>query len=124
MDEGQRRELEQQIDDAIASWTSGLSGSKAQELMQSAGIPAHCVQNSADLVDDPQLKHRRHFREVTSATHGTVFVEGTRFQMSRSVDEITDSGPTYGQHTFEVLEGILGYAPEKIAELAVAGVLE
>tara|TARA_Y100001968_G_C19056326_1_gene571589 strand:- start:431 stop:565 length:135 start_codon:yes stop_codon:yes gene_type:complete len=44
--------------------------------------------------------------------------------MSRSVDEITDSGPTYGQHTFEVLEGILGYDAEKIAELAVAGVLE
>ncbi len=124
LDQGERRELEQEIDDAIALWTSALSGSEAQELMQSAGIPAHRVQNSADLVEDPQLKHRRHFREVASATHGTVFVEGTRFQMSRSVDEITDSGPTYGQHTFEVLEGILGYDAEKIADLAVAGVLE
>ena len=44
--------------------------------------------------------------------------------MSRSTDEITDSGPTYGQHTFQVLEEILGYDADRIAELAVAGVLE
>ena len=34
------------------------------------------------------------------------------------------AGPTYGQHTMEVLEGLLGYDVDRIAELAVAEALE
>ena len=119
-----RRSRAEEINQVIADWSTGLSGVEAQELLQAAGVPAHQLQNSKDLAEDPQLQFRRHFREVTSATNGTMFVEGTRFQMSRSVDEITQSGPTYGQDTFQVLEEILGYDADQIAELAVAGVLE
>ncbi len=120
----ERRNRSTEIEEVISDWSAGLTGVEAQELLQAAGVPAHQLQNSEDLANDPQLQHRRHFREVASATNGTMFVEGTRFQMSRSVDEITDSGPTYGQHTFEVLENILGYDADQIADLAVAGVLE
>ena len=119
-----RRSRAEEINQVIADWSTGLSGVEAQELLQTAGVPAHQLQNSKDLAEDPQLQFRRHFREVASATNGTMFVEGTRFQMSRSVDEITRSGPTYGQDTFQVLEEILGYDADRIAELAVAGVLE
>jgi len=120
----ERRNRSTEIEEVISDWSAGLTGVEAQELLQAAGVPAHQLQNSEDLANDPQLQHRRHFREVASATNGTMFVEGTRFQMSRSTDEITDCGPTYGQHTFQVLEEILGYDADRIAELAVAGVLE
>ena len=120
----ERRNRISEIDQVISGWSEGLTGVEAQEILQAAGVPAHQLQNSEDLASDSQLQHRRHFREVASATNGTMFVEGTRFQMSRSTDEITDSGPTYGQHTFQVLEEILGYDADRIAELAVAGVLE
>jgi crotonobetainyl-CoA:carnitine CoA-transferase CaiB-like acyl-CoA transferase len=79
---------------------------------------------SEALAEDAQLEHRRHFRHVNHMTNEKMWVEGTRFLMSRSRDEITDAGPSYGQHTFEVLEGILKYDADRIAELAVAGVLE
>ena len=79
---------------------------------------------SEALAEDPQLEHRRHFRHVNHMTNEKMWVEGTRFVMSRSSDDITDAGPSYGQHTFEVLEGFLGYDADRVAELAVAGVLE
>jgi len=76
------------------------------------------------VASDPQLEHRNHFRQASHDEHGSMWIEGTRFSMSRSTDAISDAAPTLGQHTFDVLEGILGYDADHIAELAVAGVLE
>ena len=73
---------------------------------------------------DPQLAHRDHFVEVPHEIHGTSIVEGSRFRLSRTPAKIERSGPTFGQHNFHVLESILGYDADRIAELAAAGVLE
>jgi crotonobetainyl-CoA:carnitine CoA-transferase CaiB-like acyl-CoA transferase len=120
----QRRAHREEIEDAIGTWTSQRSGAETQELLQEQGVPAHRVQMSDDLAEDAQLEYRQHFRHVDHMTNEKMWVEGTRFSMSRSRDDITDAGPSYGQHTFEVLEGILGYDADRVAELAVAGVLE
>ena len=124
LDADGRRGRASDIDAAISEWTAARTGADAQDALQAVGVAAHRVQMSPQCANDEQLQHRNHFREVAHMTNGTMWVEGTRFQMSRSTDGITDAGPSYGQHTFEVLEGILGYDTDKIAELAVAGVLE
>ena len=120
----ERRERADEIDAAITAWTSCREGSEADALLQRGGIPAHAIPNSVTMPTDGQLVHRSHFRNVTHATNGTMWVEGARFAMSRSSDGIHHGGPTYGEHTFEVLERLLGYDADQIAELAVAGVLE
>lgn len=120
----ERRERADEIDEAISAWTSSREGSEADALLQRGGIPAHAIPTSVTMPTDGQLVHRNHFRNVTHATNGTMWVEGARFAMSRSSDGIHHGGPTYGEHTFEVLERLLGYDADQIAELAVAGVLE
>ena len=120
----ERRERADEIDAAITAWTSCREGSEADALLQRGGIPAHAIPNSVTMPTDGQLVHRNHFRNVTHATNGTMWVEGARFAMSRSSDGIHHGGPTYGEHTFEVLERLLGYDADQVAELAVAGVLE
>ena len=120
----ERRERSDEIAELITAWTSQRDGVEAHDELQAAGVPAHAIADSAMMADDPQLEHRSHFRNVTHGTNGTMWVEGTRFVMSRSSDGISHGGPTYGEHTFEVLEQLLGYDPDRIAELAVAGVLE
>ncbi len=120
----ERRERADEIAELITAWTSQRDGVEAHDELQAAGVPAHAIADSAMMVDDPQLEHRSHFRNVTHGANGTMWVEGTRFVMSRSSDGISHGGPTYGEHTFEVLEQLLGYDPDRIAELAVAGVLE
>jgi len=112
------------IETLIAEWSAGRDGADLERRLQDAGVAAHTAQTSAQLAADPQLAHRRHFRQVDHSVHGTVWVEGPRFQMSRSQVELTHGGPSYGEHTFEVLENVLGYDADRIAELAVAGVLE
>jgi benzylsuccinate CoA-transferase BbsF subunit len=73
---------------------------------------------------DPQLLHRGHFVEVPHEIHGTTVVEGSRFKLSRTPARIERPGPTFGRDTQYVLETILGYGPERIVELAAAGVRE
>jgi crotonobetainyl-CoA:carnitine CoA-transferase CaiB-like acyl-CoA transferase len=119
-----RRERRDEIDRLITEWSRTRPPGEVQERLQGLGVAAHQVQNGDTCPEDPQLVHRKHFRQVAHDVHGTVWVEGTRFQLSRTPADIRTGGPTYGQHTFEVLEQILGYDGDRIAELAVAGVLE
>ena len=119
-----RRVLETEIESAIEAWTSTRGGLEVQSSLQTIGVPAHVVPDSIVVSSDPQLEYRKHFRQAPHGEHGSMWIEGTRFCMSRSVDTIRAAAPTLGQHTFDVLEGILGYDADRISELAVAGILE
>ena len=113
-----------ELDEVIASWTSKLDAATVMEKLQAQGVPAHVVQESVDLWNDPQLAHRQHYREVAHAKQGTTWVEGTRFILSRTPAVIERGGPTYGEHSYDVLTGLLGYDGDRIAELAAAQLLE
>jgi benzylsuccinate CoA-transferase BbsF subunit len=55
--------------------------------------------------------------------HDTTTVEGSRFKLSRTPACIERAGPTLGRDNRYVLETILGYHPERIAEIEALGVL-
>lgn len=119
-----RRVRSEEIAAAISEWSQSQVGEDAQELLQDAGVAAHIVHDSKSLSQDPQMVHRNHFRHLAHSTNEKMWVEGPRFLMSRSTDELSSAGPSYGEHTFEVLENLLGYDADRVAALAVAGVLE
>jgi benzylsuccinate CoA-transferase BbsF subunit len=113
-----------ELDEVVAAWTKKRSPEETESILQGRAIPAHVVQNSKELFADPQLHHRGHFIEVPHEIHGKTTVEGSRFKLSRTPATIERSGPTFGRDNQYVLETVLGYSPEHIAELAAAGVLE
>ena len=112
------------LEETISEWTRRHEMGEIERLLQERGVPAHQVQGSAELVADPQLAHRGHFLELPHATLGSVTIEGSRFQLSRTPARIERPGPTFGQHNDHVLREILGYDDERITELAMADVLQ
>jgi crotonobetainyl-CoA:carnitine CoA-transferase CaiB-like acyl-CoA transferase len=124
LDLAKRKEREDELEHLIVDWTASQDGAELEAALQEAGIAAHRVQGSELLTNDPQLLHREHFVDVEHADHGSIHVEGSRFKLSRTPASITQGGPTLGQHTFDVLMGILEYDEDRIGEIAVAGVLE
>jgi crotonobetainyl-CoA:carnitine CoA-transferase CaiB-like acyl-CoA transferase len=92
--------------------------------LQGLGVAAHIMQHSPELVTDPQLVHRGQFVEVEHGKADQFFVDGSRFRLSRTPAVVAHGGPCYGEHTFEILTDILGYDGDRIAELAVAELLE
>ena len=120
----ERSQQAETIDEAIAAWTQVQSPGGLQIRLQRHGVTAHMVQNTGDCMNDPQLVHRDHFPWVPHPEARQVMVDGIPHRLSRSQGGFDWAGPTYGQHSMEILEGILGYDGEQIAELAVAEVLE
>jgi crotonobetainyl-CoA:carnitine CoA-transferase CaiB-like acyl-CoA transferase len=121
---GERLTRRRELDDVVAAWTARQDGHGVAIRLQQHGVPAHLVQNSGDCMTDPQLVHRGHFAWLPHPYVGRALVDQPPYQLSRSGGGAAWAGPTYGQHTFEVLSDILGYDADRIADLAAAGVLE
>ena len=115
---------QEELDEIVAQWTKERSGEEVEGALQARGVPAHIVQNSKELFADPQLKHRGHFVKVSHPLLGSTTVDGSRFRLSRTPAKIERAGPTFGQDNQYVLETLLGYSSERMAELAAAGVLQ
>ncbi|HLX04172.1 MAG TPA: CoA transferase, partial [Candidatus Binatus sp.] len=91
--------------------------------LQSHGVPAHQVQNSADAYADPQFVHRGHFVALDHPSLGKFTVEGPRAKLSRTPAAVRRAAPSLGQDNQHVLESILGYNETQISELVASGAL-
>jgi benzylsuccinate CoA-transferase BbsF subunit len=111
------------LDRLIEGWTSGRPGPAVQDELQAIGVPAHAVQNSPECRVDPQLAALGHFAPTEHAELGPVEVEASRIFL-RSTPPRVAAAPTIGQHVVDVLEGILGYGPDRVSELLISRALE
>jgi crotonobetainyl-CoA:carnitine CoA-transferase CaiB-like acyl-CoA transferase len=119
-----RRTHEVELDAEIAIWTRTRDAGDIERLLQSRGVAASAVQDSAALCADPQLAHRGHFLRVPHATLGSTVVEGSRFLLSGTPARMPEYAPTYGGDTARVLTELLGYNEARITDLVASGVLE
>jgi crotonobetainyl-CoA:carnitine CoA-transferase CaiB-like acyl-CoA transferase len=110
-----------ELDDLVSSWTSALEPEEAEKRLQGLGVAAHNVQNSGECLADPQLAHRGHYVTVPHPYIGPVQIEGPRVRLSRTPGKVVACGPSYGEHAYEILTELLGYDPDRFAEVAAAG---
>ncbi|MPY96076.1 MAG: hypothetical protein GEV08_24355 [Acidimicrobiia bacterium] len=113
-----------ELDEVVAAWTAPQQEDALEARLQALGVAAHAVQNTVECWHDPQLAHRGHFVTTEHAMHGPVVVEGTRFVFSRTPPTSYRAAPTIGQDAFEILNDLLGYDVDRIADLAAAELLE
>lgn len=118
-----RKSNEDALDRIVAAWTSKRRAADCEALLQGVGVPASVVQGSVLCADDPQLRHRRHFVALEHPIHGSTFVEGARFRLSRTPGGPARCAPTLGRDNDFVLRGILGYDEGTIEELGRSGAL-
>ncbi|HZP46725.1 MAG TPA: CoA transferase [Candidatus Binataceae bacterium] len=119
----QRQNNRDELDRLIAEWTVRFDPIATADRLQARGVPAHVVATSADMVADPQLRHRQHFVEVEHGTLGRTWIENSRFKLLRTPARLERSAPAFGEHNQLVLEEILGYSEERIADLVAEGAL-
>ena len=123
LDAAGRRARSAAIDAAVAAWTEPQEAADIEAMLQAHGVPAHRVNDAADLMADPQIVARDHFLSVPHAKHGHTWVEDSNFDLSRTPGRPLWGGPMFGEHNMEVLEGILNYDPDKIANLVISGAI-
>jgi crotonobetainyl-CoA:carnitine CoA-transferase CaiB-like acyl-CoA transferase len=93
------------------------------EVMEEQEIPCAPVQSMAQAFADPQLAANDMIVEIDHPTHGKIHVLGVPYKFASSVCRIERTPPLLGEHTDEVLTGILGLEDERVQELRDAGVI-
>ncbi|MGD9753739.1 MAG: CaiB/BaiF CoA transferase family protein [Acidimicrobiia bacterium] len=116
-----RRARRAEIDEAIAAWTRHRPPHDAEAALQAAGIPAHAVLHAGS-PPDPQLEHLDHTVTVPHRGQPDRLIERTRIELVRT-PPAPSHVPALGEHTEYVLCEVLGYPPERLAELRAAGAL-
>jgi crotonobetainyl-CoA:carnitine CoA-transferase CaiB-like acyl-CoA transferase len=120
-----RKAAEERIDEALAAWTRERAGEELARCLQDAGVPAAVVNTGQDLVDrDPQMAARDFYVLLDHPLTGPVRHEGMVARMARTAAPLERPAPLLGQHTSEVLIGLLDLGPGDISALADDGVLE
>jgi benzylsuccinate CoA-transferase BbsF subunit len=119
-----RKQSEERIDALLSRWTQGRTAEENAKLLQAGGVPVGIVQNSQDLVRDPQLAHRDAIWYLPHEGAGRHAVYGQGFLLSKNPVPRPEPSPMLGEHTFYVCKEILHMADEEIARLLGEGVLQ
>ncbi len=114
-----RDELEAQIIETMraktrAEWAKIVSG---------AGVPCGPVRTIEELCADPQVHHREMVVEIEHAKTGVLKMMGNPMKLSDTPGAIRLPPPLLGEHTGEVLTGLLGMSAETVEALKAQGVV-
>jgi crotonobetainyl-CoA:carnitine CoA-transferase CaiB-like acyl-CoA transferase len=110
------------LDAAVEQWSRGVPLPDAVDLLQAAGIAAGPVLRSDQLLDDPQLNARGMFVASDHPVAGAYRQLGLPWRMD-SVGVAYRRAALIGEHTREVLTGLLGLGEAEYAALEAEGVL-
>jgi len=105
-----------EIDAAIAAWTTDKSIDDILAAMEKAKVPAGRIYSAKDIADDPHYAARGMIQEIVSRDGLTLKVPAVVPKLSETPGSIRTTAPRLGEDTEAILGG-LGYTPEAIATL-------
>ncbi len=120
--EGRLRHVDA-IEAKLAEWTRGQDGEALVTDLQRVGLDAAVVEDMQDLLRDPQLAHRGHFRQLTHPVLGPYVVEAGGMRFSDSPVVFARPAPCLAADSEYVYRELLGVSRREYEELAAAGVL-
>ena len=93
------------------------------EALEAIGVPCGPVNTVDKVANDPQVLERDMIAEVTHDTTGTVQIPGIPIKLSETPGQIDAPAPNLGEHTSEVLTGLLGLETEEVSQLKQDGIV-
>ena len=107
-----RKENEDVLDRAIASWTAEQERDSLATGLSAAGVISAPVLDSLELSADPVLRERGAIVELDHPEAGQWPQVGAPFHFSRTPTDVTRPPPLQGQHSFEIFAELLGMSEE------------
>jgi benzylsuccinate CoA-transferase BbsF subunit len=96
---------------ALRAWAGARTPQQAMRAMQRAGLAAGAVQDSEDVVLDPQHRERHFLQEMDHPDLGVAEYASPPYRLARTPATIRRPTPRLGAHTVEILGEWLGMGP-------------
>jgi CoA:oxalate CoA-transferase len=112
----------EEIDELLTEWLKDKDKHETMELAQELRIPWTKVSTIDEVLDDPQLAAREHFREVEHPEAGTMKYPASGLKFSETPWQ-PGRAPLLGEHNDEVYREKLGLTALELSSLRERGVL-
>ena len=118
-----RKENEDELEPLIGEWSKDYAAEQVMATLQAVGVPAGVVQTCEDLFNDPQVKHRQHFRLLQHKVIGGHHYHAPAYRLSKTPAQLRRAAPCLGQDNEFVYRELLGYSDEEVAQFLLDGVI-
>jgi crotonobetainyl-CoA:carnitine CoA-transferase CaiB-like acyl-CoA transferase len=121
----QLRKLNEDALEAIVTrWTAARPAASVEIILQRAGVAASICATNKDLNDNEHLAQRGYYVAPDHPEIGMRKHPGIPWKMSLTQCAVRSSAPLFGQHTEEILTGLLGYTRAEVRHLHEIGALD
>jgi formyl-CoA transferase len=107
----------------IEDWMADKTRAEVVDTLNSAGMPTGPVYTAKDVFADPHFRTRGMLVDVDDPEVGTYTFARSTPHLSAAPEIPAAAAPALGQHTREVLEGLLRYSASDVERLAADGVV-
>jgi CoA:oxalate CoA-transferase len=107
----------------LGDWVKTRTADEVVDLLRGAGLPCAKVATIDEVVDDPQLRHRKMLVDIEHPTVGRFPTHGVNIHLSETPGSIRRPPPLLGQHNEEVYGEWLGLDSDAVARLKTSGVI-
>jgi len=104
----------------IEEWTKTKDKFEVMNILNPLNIPCGPILSMKELAEEPSLRKTGTIVEVDHPTRGKYLTVGNPIKMSDSPTEVKRS-PLLGEHTDEILTGLLGYSEAEVSALRECG---
>jgi crotonobetainyl-CoA:carnitine CoA-transferase CaiB-like acyl-CoA transferase len=118
-----RAEYADELRPILEAWMSDKTRDRVVDALNAAGMPAAPVYTAEDVFGDPHFRERGSLLDLEDPTVGRVTVARTPGHLSDAPEIPRRPAPELGEHTREVLTGILGYDEARVDSLVSTGVV-
>jgi benzylsuccinate CoA-transferase BbsF subunit len=98
-----------ELDAIVKEWTGARPAEEIMSRCQAAGVPASVVQTGADLLKDPQLRHRNYFSPFAESLIGPFEIPRSGFLFKGVPEDPLKLPARFGSDNEQILGELLGY---------------
>ncbi|MEV5384493.1 CoA transferase [Streptomyces sp. NPDC052721] len=120
---GDRWAARRELDGLVAAATSALEADELAEALTAAGVPAAAVSNAAQVLENPQLTARDHWKILDHPEMGPSVYDNIPYRLSRTPGRLRGPAPLLGADTRDVCLDLLGLSLDEYEHLAGEGVV-
>ncbi len=116
-DQDARLDHAEELDAAIMQWARARTAEEVVQTLTAASVPCAPVATVAEVVKNPQLRHRGQIMSIDHPGLDGVALPASPVRLSDMRSDIAHPAPLIGEHNAEIYGAWLGLSSEEIASL-------